>query len=201
MSMKELFELAGKIKDKNLREKTTELLKKPAVSNPEITYPAARFDEIPAWAVGSHHSYTGGELDHTVSIVRIALGLAEHFEKTYGIKVNKDHLISGALLHDIMKCFIIKKEAKGWGFTGTNLDHGFFSAAELYARGFPEEVIHIVAAHGGDQGSSAANPRTIEGMLVYYADVIDSAVESHVHGTPNPLQVLLMKAKEEAKDE
>ena len=187
MSMKELLEVAGKIKDRNLREKTTELLKKPAVSNPEITYPAARFDEIPAWAVGSHHSYTGGELDHTVSIARIALGLAEHFEKIYGIKVNKDHLISGALLHDIMKCFIIKKGVKGWGFTGTNLDHGFFSAAELYARGFPEEVIHIVAAHGGDRGSSAANPRTIEGMLVYYADVIDSAVESHVHGTPNPL--------------
>jgi 7,8-dihydroneopterin 2',3'-cyclic phosphate phosphodiesterase len=195
-SMKDVIELVNQIKNKNLREKTIKILKEPEISNPEIVYPKEKFEEIPSWPIGAHHSYEGGELDHSFSITKIALKLAEHLEGFYGMKPNRDFIISGALLHDIMKVFMMKKEGRGWGFTGTILDHADFSAAELYARGFPEEVVHIVAAHGGEQGASAANPRTIEAMLVFYADVIDAAAESMIHGAPSPLQMLLMGKEE-----
>jgi putative nucleotidyltransferase with HDIG domain len=192
--MKELIELANKIKDKKLREKTIKMIQEPEMSNPEIVYPAAKFDEIPVW-VGSHHDYKGGQAEHTASVANISLNLAEHFEKAYEAKINKDHLISGALLHDIGKVFLIKKSGNRWELTGLTLDHAALGAAILFAKGFPEEVIHIVAAHGGDQGQQGANPRTIEAMLVFYADIIDAAIETAIHGAPK-LQFLLMPPEE-----
>src|SRR3989304_2620565 len=159
--MKELIELANQIKDKKLREKTIKMLQEPEMSNPEIVYPAAKFDEIPAW-VGSHHDYDGGEAEHTVSMTKIALQMAEHFEKLYKAKISKDFLISGALLHDIGKVFLLKKSGKRWNLTGLILDHAHLGAAMLFAKGFPEEVVHIVAAHGGGMGEQGANPRTLE---------------------------------------
>lgn len=191
--MKRLIELANKIKDKKLRDKTIKILQDPKISNSEISYPAEKFEEIPAW-VGAHHNYKGGQLEHTISVVNICMNLADHFEKSYETKINRDHVIAGALLHDIMKIFILKKKGKAWDLTGTTLDHADFSACELYAREFPEEVVHIVAAHGGDSG--AAYPRTLEALIVYYADVIDSAAESMIHGV-SPLQFLMMQGGEE----
>ena len=194
--MKDAIDLANQIKDKSLREKTIKILKDPSSSNSEIVYPAEKFDKIPAW-VGTHHSRTGGELEHTVSMTKIALSLAEHFEKTYGANVNKDFLISGALLHDIAKVFLLKRNGNEWELTGSTLDHAAFSAAELYAREFPEEVVHIVAAHGGDQGASAANPRTLEATIVFYSDVIDAAADSAINGVPNPIQFIFKQSEEE----
>jgi len=196
--MKELIELANQIKDKNLREKTIKMLQEPSISNPEIVYPSEKFDKIPAW-IGAHHNYTGGEAEHTASMTKIAISIAEHFEKVYNAKINKDYLIAGALLHDIMKVFILKKEGNKWDFTGTTLDHADFGAAELYAKGFPEEVVHIVASHGGDIGTAGANPRTLEALIVYYADVLDAAIESHIRGLPN-LQFLIMPKDKESEN-
>lgn len=197
--MKDALALAEKIKNKSLREKTVAMLKKPEIGNPEFVYPAAAFDRIPAWAMGAHHSYDGGELDHSISITRIALHLAEQFEEAYGVKVNHDYVIAGALLHDIGKVFILKKEGGNWGFTGCQIDHADLSGQMLFAAGFPEEVVHIVAAHGGDQGQAGAHPRTMEAILVFHADVIDAAIESHIHPSAAslPLQFLLMPQEAE----
>lgn len=198
--MKQLLELANKIKDRSLREKTVNLLKEPSLSNPEMVYPAADMAKAPAW-IAAHHNYEGGQLEHTVAVVRLTLSMADIFEAAYKVKVNRDHLIAGGLLHDIGKLFLLKKVGKNWTFTGSILDHAHLSAAELYARGFPEEVVHIAASHGGDMGAAAANPRTLEAMLVHYADMIDSAVETAAHGTPQvPLQLLFMQPSEEKKE-
>ncbi len=192
--MKRLIELAEKIKNKDLREKTIKLLKEPEISNPEIIYPKSDFAKMPVW-IGAHHNYEGGLIDHTLSVTRTAIDMAKNFENVYNISVNHDHLIAGALLHDIMKIFILRKSGKNWNFTGSILDHAQFTACELYAREFPEEVIHIVASHGGDMGTVGANPRTLEALIVFYADIFDSAVESFVHGPPKI--VLVQQEKEE----
>lgn len=196
--MKRLIELANKIKDKDLREKTLKLIENPKISNSAMKYPKSDITKAPCW-IGAHHNYDGGLIDHIVGVTESAIKLAEVFEKLYEAKINYDHLIAGALLHDIMKLFIMKKEKGNWNFTGTILDHAQFTAAELYARGFPEEVVHIAAAHGGDMGSSAANPKTIEALLVFYADTVDPAVETMVHGVPAPFQFLLMPKESEEK--
>ena len=116
-------------------------------------------------------------------------------EKKYDAKINKDHLIAGALLHDIGKVFLLRKSGNRWEHTEVMLDHADLGAAMLFAKGFPEEVIHIVAAHGGDQGQAGANPRTLEATIVFYADVIDATVESNIHGA-SKIQFLLMPSEE-----
>lgn len=190
--MKRLIELAEKIKDKKLREKTIKILEEPAISNSEIVYPKADLKKIPAWVAG-HHFYEGGLADHTFSVTNSCLLLAKNFEESYKSSINYDHLIAGALLHDIMKVFVLCKTGKQWNFTGCTLDHAVLTACELYAREFPEEVIHIVASHGGDLGGAGANPRTLEALILFYADMTDSAVESFVHGSvAQNLQMFLM---------
>lgn len=190
--MKRLIELAEKIKNKDLREKTIKLLKEPEISNSEIIYPKSDFAKLPVW-IGAHHNYEGGLIEHTLSVTKLAIDMAKDFEETYKISANKDYLIAGALLHDIMKVFILTKSGGKWKFTGSILDHAQFTACELYSRGFPEEVIHIVASHGGDLGSAGANPRTLEAIIVFYADIFDSAIESFVHGTPQVILVSQQK--------
>ena len=62
--MKDAVDLANQIMDKRLREKVVKLLKSPDAKNSEFVSPATPFDKIPAWAMGAHHHYEGGELDH-----------------------------------------------------------------------------------------------------------------------------------------
>jgi putative nucleotidyltransferase with HDIG domain len=188
--MKRLIELANKIKNKNLREKTIKLLKTPSLSNPELVYPAAKLEKCPSW-IGTHHSNEGGLLEHTLSVTKLSIKTADTLKEVYNADINYDHLIAGALLHDISRVFLLKKD-KMWDFTGSILDHASFSACELYAREFPEEVIHIVEAHGGDSGASSAHPRTIEALIVHHADVTDASAESMIRGVANPLQLLLL---------
>lgn len=183
--MERIIELAEQINDKELRKKTIALFKDPSLSNPEMLYTKERFEKCPAW-IGAHHNYEGGLIDHTVSVTKISLSLAKVIEEEYKVKINKDHIIAGALLHDIMKVCILKKSGKEWTFTGSVLDHALFSAAELYAKGFPEEVVHIVGSHGGDVGAAGANPRTIEAIIVFYADLLDSIIESQIHAAAQP---------------
>ena len=194
--MKELIELANKIKDKELRKKVLDILKDPKISNKSMKYPRANLEKVPSW-IGTHHSYEGGLMKHTESVTKLALSMADSYEKTYKQKVNRDFLIAGALLHDLMRVFMLKKKGKAWDFTGCILDHAVFTACELYTRDFPEEVIHIVAAHGGDMGAAAANPRTIEAQIVLQADITDAAIDSQVNPPVSPLQLLLMPGEED----
>ncbi len=177
MSMKKLLELAEKIRDEKLRKKVIEIIKNPKLSNEEIIYPASSPEQIPS-SLNAHHSNEGGHIEHVASVTELAIKIAEHVEKTYGANINFDHLIAGALLHDWMKIYHFRKHAGKWEHTGCLLDHAVLTACELYARGFPEEVIHIVEAHGGDLGQVAARPQTLEALIVFYADVLDASIES-----------------------
>lgn len=192
--MKQLIELAEKIKDKDLREKTVALLKDPKISNKSMKYPKADLEKATTW-VGAHHSYEGGLIDHIESVTEISMTMAKTFSRIYKKDINLDHVIAGALLHDIMKVFMIKENGKE--FTGASLDHAVFSACELYSRGFPEEVVDIVASHGGELGAHGANPRTIEAFIVFQADMADSAGEAYIHPQVSPLQFMLMGGEED----
>ncbi|MCD6398874.1 MAG: HDIG domain-containing protein [Candidatus Aenigmarchaeota archaeon] len=180
--LKDLLEIAEKIKDKDLREKTIDFLKEPKLST-NWDYKASDFDKIPAW-IEDHHNFEGGLLVHTISVTEICIKLAEHFKKTYNKKINLDFLISGSILHDIAKVFEIKKQGETLSFNNFILDHVRLGAAELYARGFPEEVVHIVGAHAGGD-----TPRTIEAIILDVADSLDTRIENF--GKENSLIYLL----------
>ena len=61
-------------------------------------------DKFKVWpaAVTLHHAYTGGLLEHSVSVALGARDTAKHYEE-FKIPVDMDLVIAGALLHDIGK--------------------------------------------------------------------------------------------------
>ncbi len=52
------------------------------------------------------------------------------------------------------------------------MDHLTLMVAEMYRRGLPLDLIHVVAAHHGDQ--SPVKPKTLEALIVSIADLADS---------------------------
>jgi 7,8-dihydroneopterin 2',3'-cyclic phosphate phosphodiesterase len=156
---KEMLKLAEEIKDRGLREKVVELLKNPVISNKSFRYKALGMEEAPA-SIGWHHTEKGGLAKHNFVVTRLCMNIANVIEKNYAMDIDRDTLIAGALLHDVAKLFEMKREDKGFDSTDISIDHIIMGASELYARGFPESVVHMVASHFGEQGTTA--PQSIE---------------------------------------
>ncbi len=178
-TIKDLCKLGQKIKDTKLRRMVISTLKNPGkLSNKEFSkYNACSFEEAPA-STNFHHIYVGGLIDHTYSVTKACISIADILEDVYKANIDYDSLIAAALLHDIGKLWKLKKENDVWEDTGIKLDHTFLWTCELYARGFPEHVIHIVASHFGDNGPTP--PMTIEAMILHAVDDFDAKI-----GTPD----------------
>jgi 7,8-dihydroneopterin 2',3'-cyclic phosphate phosphodiesterase len=183
--MQRLIKLAKEIRNPELREKTIEFLKNIDVSNEYFRkYEKMEFELGYGGPTDFHHGYKGGLLDHTYSVTLLSLKIAEHIEKIYNLKINRDHLISAALLHDIMKVYCFEKQGGIILHKETGLDHVVWGCCELYAREFPEEVIHIVAAHAGQHGT--VQPQSIEAWILFYADTIDATIENIINIKDKP---------------
>ncbi len=211
--MERLIKLAEQIKDENLRKKVIEFLKNPKATHPEIVDTGISVEESPA-SINWHHRYEGGLIEHTISVTKMALKIAEVLEEVYGVNVNRDYIIAGALLHDIMKPYNYIKNEDGTydHYDMFNLDHLTLAVAELYKRDFPLEVIKIVASHHGEH--SPTRPSSIEAYIVHYADEVDSKIndvairvcqarsrdlgisENEIYKAINPLKVYEVRSKE-----
>jgi len=176
---RKMLEIAGQIKDKALREKVLELLKNPKLLNKNFDYKALSMKEAPA-SLNWHHVYRGGLAHHTYAVAKMCLAIADSMEDAYEIQVDRDTLIAGALLHDIAKLFDMRKDEKSFDSTELTVDHIIMGSAELYARGFPESVVHVIASHFGEQGTTS--PQSVEALIVHYADTMSAIVgTSKVH--------------------
>lgn len=137
-------------------------------------------------AKGIHHAYRGGLADHILSVMRLAHRMADHYPM-----VDRDLLVAGALLHDILKVKEIVP-GRGGGFEysdeGRLVGHLVMTAQKIREKasrisGFPEplehHITHLVLAHHGqlDWGSPKV-PMTLEALLVHQIDTIDSRVQS-----------------------
>ncbi len=113
-------------------------------------------------------------IEHTRAVTLSAVEIAEVMVEEYKGKVslNRDYLLSGALLHDVGKLFEYKKEkgrfVKSRG--GELLRHPISGAAFASRLGLPKEVIHIIAAHS-KEGDGAR--KTVEAVIVNHADFVN----------------------------
>ena len=174
--LKDLLDIAKKIKDPDLRKKTEDILKRPSLSHKslEAKYPKTGIKEVPA-SVGFHHTQTGGLLEHTYSVTLLSIAVAEALEKSYGQKLDMDSLIAGALVHDIGKLWIFRKKGGAWQMNDSIMDHTVLGSAELYSRGFPEKVIHMVASsHSEPDG--LLPPQTLEALILHTLDSLDATI-------------------------
>lgn len=184
--MKELINLAKKIEDRELRKKVVEFLRNPRLTSRNFQkYKPEKIKDA-----GSVFGVTGATpmipverdvLEHTIALTELCIKTANLVQKKYGIPLNKDELIAASILHDIMKIFEFKRTKEGGlEHTGVMLDHTMLAVAELYKRNFPENVIHIIAAHFGEAGPTP--PRNFEALIFHYLDAMLSLVEYYQRG-------------------
>jgi len=195
--MKKLIELSKKIKDEKLRKMVVNFLKDLKLSNKDFSkYPKMKIEDASSmFTVGGPTGASTVErdvLNHTITLVELCEKTTGIFEKTYGLPLNRDNMIAAAILHDVMKVFEWKKGQQGLEHTGVMLDHSTLAVAELYRRDFPEDVIHIIAAHFGDSGPTP--PRNFEALVFHHLDNMTSMVEFRMYGAAaqQPVQLVLL---------
>jgi 3'-5' exoribonuclease len=130
-----------------------------------------------------HHAYIGGLLEHTLSMATIADYLADHYPY-----VNRDLLISGALLHDMGKVseysiegeFTFSEDGRLVGHIIRAITMVETAAAELGTLS-PEQtqqIVHLIASHHGTlEWGSPVIPKTLEAILLHQIDLLDSRVQ------------------------
>jgi len=177
----ELKKLVNKIKDESLREKVARFVENPTIEIGGKVYTGMPLDNSPA-GISRHHSYPGGFIEHVVSTTEIALALCNIIKRVYHGKVDRDLIISGAILHDIFKPLTYEAEENGT-YRGTplaeRLDHLTLIVSEMVRRDFPLDLIHIVCAHHGGEAGPIW-PRTIEALVCHLADITDSRLNGEV---------------------
>ena len=174
----ELGELMRSVRDEPLKKLLRSIL------GPK-TETGAWFRAAPA-AKRNHHAYVGGLLEHTLSVTSLCDAMARH----YGDIIDRDLLITGALLHDVGKVYEIATEA-GFPYTtpGKLLGHILLGIQMVHDAGrslnLPEDrlrlVEHLIAAHQGRyEWQSPREPRTLEALILHHADDTDAKVQQAI---------------------
>lgn len=131
-----------------------------------------------------HHSFAGGLLEHTLSIVR----LCEYYVNAYPI-LNKDLLYSAALFHDIGKTKELSEFPENDYTDGGQLLGHIVIGVEMISEGvrsiegFPEKIAnelkHCVIAHHGElEFGSPKKPAIPEAVALHYADATDAKMQT-----------------------
>ncbi len=119
-------------------------------------------------------------VEHVNAVVAMSVQMAKIITDRHNIMVNMDYLISGAILHDASK--LVEYEPGSDGETRTKLgdlgQHTMKCVALMISRKMPEEIIHIVVSH---TPQSATVPKTVEAVIVYFADSADYNVLRIAH--------------------
>jgi 7,8-dihydroneopterin 2',3'-cyclic phosphate phosphodiesterase len=172
--------LAERISDESLRRKVVDVLKDPTFIVNEEKHSGLPLSVSPA-GKSNHHSYPGGYVEHVTSTVNIALAMCDSVEKVYHGRVNRNLVLAGVLLHDVFKPVTYAANERG-GYDSTRLgdylDHLSIATAELVRRGFPLELVHIVASHHGSYGP--IRPHSIEALICHLADFGDSRLNGEI---------------------
>lgn len=167
----DLLELADEIEDEDLKEKTKDVIKNLEISNKSMDYEKSSLEEIPCW-VGGHHYYEGGLIEHIYSVTKLCIRIADQAGEVYDEEIDRDELISAALLHDLAKQFIVKDMNS---FRDYWLDHNVWISCELYSRNFPEKVLDIIMGHGGETIEPV--PKSREAKILHHADALDAGLK------------------------
>jgi len=142
---------------------------------------------LPA-ATHNHHAFVGGWLEHTLSVTRTCVYLADKYDQYYPEmepRLNKGLVIAGAILHDIGKLREIEEHPQGAEYTaeGNLIGHilqGRDIVREAAAgRAIDRELLlrleHIIVAHQRlPEWGSPKPPMTPEALIVHYADDLDA---------------------------
>jgi 3'-5' exoribonuclease len=142
----------------------------------------SRFAQAPA-AKSFHHAYLGGLLEHTVTVA----DLCDHVSQQYA-RVDRDLLITAALLHDVGKVDELTYTASiDYSESGRFLGHVvlgvmFVSQKARSVEGLSERrlepLLHAIVSHHGElEWGSPKRPKTLEALILHHVDNLDAKVK------------------------
>ena len=160
------FELIG---DKDLREKVLQVWTDALT---ERGWDIAALQKMPfTLAVDK---VTVNFLLHVRTVCRMCIAMLDVLTDAYGnqVRVNRDYLISGALLADVGKLYeySLKDSKFTLSESGRYLRHPFIGVARASKRGIPEEILHVIAVHSKE---AAGFKRSPEAIIFHHADFTD----------------------------
>ena len=131
-----------------------------------------------------HHAFSGGLLEHTLSVTR----MCDYFATSYSI-LNRDLLLSSAILHDIGKVKELSDfPDNDYTDEGQLIGHivigvEMINDAIRSIPGFPEKLAHelkhcIVAHHGELEYGSPKKPALAEAVALNMADSTDAKLQT-----------------------
>ena len=173
--MEELESIVAGMKNVPLRNLLTLFLDDTEIRNRLKIAPAAK---------SMHHPYLGGLLEHVLSLCGLIDGVTRHYQN-----INKDILLAGAILHDIGKTQELTYErAFDYSDEGRLLGHITIGISMIDKKleklpDFPRETAmllkHMLLSHHGHlEFGSPKRPKTVEAVILYYLDDLDSKVQS-----------------------
>jgi len=141
-------------------------------------------------AITHHHNYVGGNLEHTVGVVRLCNNICEIYPG-----INKDLVITGAILHDVGKL----KEYKTTAAIDKTDEGNFIGHIVIGDRWIREKIgelkksgndfdqklenhlCHLILSHHGKyEFGSPRMPKTVEACVLHQADMMDSQVKNYI---------------------
>lgn len=138
------------------------------------------FVQIPA-GINVHHAYLGGLLEHTVDVASLCKKVSAVYEQS----LNKDILITGAILHDVGKVKEYRVTQKGFEVTdeGELIGHIVLGTQILRERASKVslntnklmQLEHIILSHHGElEWGSPVVPKTAEAFVIHMLENMDA---------------------------
>ncbi|MGQ9855289.1 MAG: 3'-5' exoribonuclease YhaM family protein [Fervidobacterium sp.] len=169
---KTLLRLVDKVRDNDYKE----ILKRFFVEDASF---AEAFKNAPA-GMKIHHAYKGGLLEHSVNVAKIVESVCNIYDD-----LDKDLLITGALLHDIgkVKEYVINQKGIEVTTDGELMGHILMGVEMLSqkARGISYDKIlclkHLIASHHGEfEWGAPVLPKTPEALVLHFVENMDSKI-------------------------
>jgi len=166
---KELTKVADSLENPHMKELVYSFIKDPAFSEKFMKHPAAMY---------KHHGWLGGLLEHTLNVVKIC-----DFLKKVHPELNRDLMLTGAILHDIGKIRELdvtthirtSREGMLVGHLAMSFEEVSKRMDRLKTPGDIQlKVKHILISHHGKiEYGSPKQPAIPEALAVYLADDLD----------------------------
>ena len=129
-----------------------------------------------------HHTYLGGLLEHTLSVARLVLEIACHYDG-----LNLDLLLAGSILHDLGKVDELSyHRAFDYSDEGRLIGHIILGIERVQAKidllpDFPRDLStllkHLLLSHHGQYiWGSPKRPMTLEAVVLHYLDDMDAKI-------------------------
>lgn len=178
------------IQDQQLKAIVEEFLSDAEIMKKFIVSPAA---------MGMHHAWIGGLLEHTTSVLELALLICPRYPD-----IDQDLVLAGLFLHDIAKTVELSY-ASGFDYTDEGRLIGHISRGAIWVdqksaaagaklgtplrRDLVMVLTHIVLSHHGTpEFGAAVIPKTPEAILVNLIDNLDAKTQMAIDAVAAPAE-------------